>query len=328
MGEDKDRNGQTGTAPGGWDVSISSSVGEGTGSGAAASDSTPAAAEEPAVASAPEKVRYPQWLILLAIVGVCIISDVVSSILFLKIHPDTGFADGFSLFLYYTVKLTVSIAFAWWICRRHGNLPAKPLSFSLRKTNPTLILWGLVLVIITSMVIEPLLEIFPNEYLEKMYSSVGRGGWAMLTTIVMAPLLEEILFRGILQQNLTGGFGKLKGILMASAVFGLIHMIPQQAINAFFIGIILGYLYVRSGSLVTPIIIHALNNAIAFLVLILSRGDVKFTREMFTNETFYWIIYGVCCMVFILAGWNLLRELKKLDRAGTDELPVGTAEPL
>ncbi|MCD8072076.1 MAG: CPBP family intramembrane metalloprotease [Alistipes sp.] len=291
------------------------------GNPAAASGTAQSGTPEPAGTPAPEPARFPQWLILLAIVGVCIIADVVSSLLFLKIDPETNIAEGFSLFVYYTVKLTVSIAVAWWICRRHGDLPAKPLGFSLKKTNPTLILWGLVLVVVTSMVIEPLLELFPAKYLDDMYNSIGRGGWAMLTTIVMAPLLEEILFRGIIQQNLSVGMGKLRGILTAAAVFGLIHVIPQQAVNAFFIGIILGYLYVRSGSLVTPILIHGLNNAIAFLILILSRGDVQFTRGMFPSPVFYWIVYGACCLVVVLAGWMLWRELARIDRQDAESDP-------
>ena len=129
--------------------------------------------------------------------------------------------------------------------------------------------------------------------------------------MVAAPILEEVLFRGILQESLTEKLGGWRGVLAASAIFGIVHVIPQQMVNAFFVGIILGYIYIKTRSLLPVILIHAINNALAFIQIVIF-GDQGYvtTREAVNNDTIYWIIYGICCVVFVVALINLHRQLK------------------
>ena len=47
-------------------------------------------------------------------------------------------------------------------------------------------------------------------------------------------------FRGIVQDALTRKYGALRGVVIAAAVFGIVHLIPQQVINAFMVGSVLG----------------------------------------------------------------------------------------
>lgn len=126
--------------------------------------------------------------------------------------------------------------------------------------------------IATSLVVEPLVDWMPEGMLELLNRQMGLGGWMMLTSIVLAPVLEEILFRGIVQDSLTEKLGPLRGILIGACVFGIVHIIPQQVINAFFVGIVLGFIYYRSGSLVPVILIHMINNAISYFSWVLSGG--------------------------------------------------------
>ena len=79
--------------------------------------------------------------------------------------------------------------------------------------------------------------------------------------------MEETLFRGLIQGSINERDGAAKAILLSALLFGVFHMIPQQAINAFLVGIILGYIYFRTKSLLTVIILHALNNGISYLML-------------------------------------------------------------
>lgn len=89
----------------------------------------------------------------------------------------------------------------------------------------------------------------------------------VLSAVVMAPLLEELLFRGVLQTSL---MRLLKGqrwiaILISAAVFSAIHgwVVPTQALVPLLVlGIAWGYLYERTGSLLAPILAHAVFNAI------------------------------------------------------------------
>ncbi len=77
---------------------------------------------------------------------------------------------------------------------------------------------------------------------------------------VIAPLAEEIFFRGLMQTFLVSVLGsRYKAIFVASGVFAMIHF-PQQphAVPALFVlAVLLGYAYEKTGSMIVPVIIHA-----------------------------------------------------------------------
>lgn len=250
------------------------------------------------------------WIDVLALLGSLVVSRFVASAVVIILNRNGSFAPEFSMFILYVITFGLTIIAGLWLkARRSTSRPF--LRFSLTKANPFLVLWGLVLTIVTSVAIEPILNIFPSEYLDNIKNSIGTGGWAIITSVVAAPILEEVLFRGILQESLTEKLGGWRGVLAASAIFGIVHVIPQQMVNAFFVGIILGYIYIKTRSLLPVILIHAINNALAFIQIVIF-GDQGYvtTREAVNNDTIYWIIYGICCVVFVVALINLHRQLK------------------
>jgi membrane protease YdiL (CAAX protease family) len=89
---------------------------------------------------------------------------------------------------------------------------------------------------------------------------------AMIITVLListlVPLWEEMFFRGFIQNVLRNRLGVWAAILVSSLLFGLFHIIPLQMIGAFTLGILLAWLYEKSGSLWLPIFAHALNNLV------------------------------------------------------------------
>jgi membrane protease YdiL (CAAX protease family) len=81
--------------------------------------------------------------------------------------------------------------------------------------------------------------------------------------IVVAPLVEEIFFRGFVFAGLRNRYGWQKAALLSAALFGLIHFTPTAIIPIFLLGYIFAYLYQRSGSLWPSILMHASSNAVA-----------------------------------------------------------------
>ncbi len=81
---------------------------------------------------------------------------------------------------------------------------------------------------------------------------------------------EELLFRGLIQQDLTGAFGWKWGLLGASLLFAVMHLtwrsLPELGF-VFLAGLILGFLYWKTKSLVAPIVTHGINNVILVAVL-------------------------------------------------------------
>ncbi|HUT51173.1 MAG TPA: CPBP family intramembrane glutamic endopeptidase [Alphaproteobacteria bacterium] len=84
---------------------------------------------------------------------------------------------------------------------------------------------------------------------------------------ILAPLAEEIIFRGLLYGWLRRFWRILPATLLSAAIFGLIHGVIPVIFAAFVVGLALAYVYERTGSLWTPAIVHATQNCVAMAVM-------------------------------------------------------------
>jgi len=88
--------------------------------------------------------------------------------------------------------------------------------------------------------------------------------------LLFVGVAEEMLFRGIIQSDLSRVFGWHKAIVAQGFLFGVLHMTWRSSYEiafTFFAGILLGYYYYRTKSLVGPIIWHGVNNVILVSVM-------------------------------------------------------------
>lgn len=260
------------------------------------------------------KYTQPFWMDLLAIIGVYVVAYFLAWLVGYIITQNTSADQSLTVFITTLIQYPIVIIFAVWLLRIRG-MANSLLLFSLRRSDPTMILWGLLVIVAASIVIEPLLSLFPVESMAPMREYVLKGGTlTMFTVIVLAPVFEEMLFRGIIQESASRFYGPLAGILVASTIFAIVHPNPQQVINAFFSGVILGYIYYRTRSLIPVIAIHAMNNAIAYILIHQFPDKATFTmRQLISNDTWYWIIYGVSMALLLIALTNLWTQLKKRD---------------
>lgn len=90
---------------------------------------------------------------------------------------------------------------------------------------------------------------------------------SILALIVVAPLTEEILFRGLILDGFLRKYSVPKSIVVSALLFGLFHFNPWQFVAAFVGGIILAWWRIRTGSIVPCIFGHAFKNAIPMVVL-------------------------------------------------------------
>ena len=84
---------------------------------------------------------------------------------------------------------------------------------------------------------------------------------------VVAPIIEETLFRGLLFPGLRNYFGLWTAIIISAAIFSALHFEIIGFFPRFALGIGLGYLYVKMGSIYPSIGLHSLNNLIAVLIV-------------------------------------------------------------
>lgn len=89
------------------------------------------------------------------------------------------------------------------------------------------------------------------------------------TISVLAPVLEEVMFRGAIQGYMMRRFRRpWLAIVVAGLVFGIFHMNPVQVVYASLLGIIFGWIYYRTRSLLSVIVGHVLNNTIATITML------------------------------------------------------------
>lgn len=104
-----------------------------------------------------------------------------------------------------------------------------------------------------------------------------------LALCVMPAIAEELLFRGAFQ-GLMRPCGSAAAIFAPALLFGVLHLDLAQGLTAFACGVFLGWLAERSGSILPGMLLHLVNNALAFLTIYLryyAPAEVSFGAELF-----------------------------------------------
>ena len=120
---------------------------------------------------------------------------------------------------------------------------------------------------------------------------------------IITPLAEELIFRGVVYNELKKSYKLSMAMLVTSLLFGLYHMNPIQGTYGFIMGLLIVYLYEYFGSFLWPVLVHMLANSIAYLL-----------RYTDITDTFLysWPAVIVLCVLTILGVWLLDLDKKKL----------------
>ena len=126
-----------------------------------------------------------------------------------------------------------------------------------------------IVTIATAFVAEPVSAMLPEmpEYLKNALELLTKGPlWVSLISVsIFAPLFEEWLCRGLVLRGLLKHMNPTGAILTSAAFFAVLHMNPWQAIPAFILGVLFGYVYYRTGSLKLTMLMHCVNNTFSVI---------------------------------------------------------------
>ena len=128
--------------------------------------------------------------------------------------------------------------------------------------------WAAVASLGTLVPSEIFLELVPmkdvnSEMLVEMMSS----RWGYLAIGIIAPLVEELVFRGAILRSLLRSLDRHWAAIVVSALlFALVHLNPAQMPHAFCLGLLLGWMYYRTHSVIPGIIVHWVNNTAAYVL--------------------------------------------------------------
>ncbi len=110
----------------------------------------------------------------------------------------------------------------------------------------------------------------PNQAQVNEFTSAVTGNAriiSFLALVVIPPIVEEILFRGFMFPAFAGRVGIFIGALFSSLLFGFAHLQANVGVYTIVLGLLLCYMYKRTGSIIPGMALHMINNYVAFAAL-------------------------------------------------------------
>ena len=164
--------------------------------------------------------------------------------------------------------------------------------------------------------------LFPisEEAAELYFSNDIRGGYVLIlmfiSTAIVPAFVEELLFRGVVLSSIRP-YSESGAILISALLFGLMHQTPFQLLYATAIGVILGIIRVKTGSIWTGVLVHFCNNFLSVVqTYLLDCYDV------YTGNVVYTIItLSISAVGFVLGG--ALYTKKQREEKGKNIATIG-----
>lgn len=142
-----------------------------------------------------------------------------------------------------------------------------------------------------------------DEYV-RIFSSIMNHKFGYLAIGIVAPVAEEMVFRGAILRSLLEVFGKRTHwlpIIVSALLFGMAHGNMAQAVNATLLGLLLGWMYYRTGSIVPGVVFHWMNNTIAYVMFKLMPGTADMTlSELCGNDPGTVALYVTCSLCVVV----------------------------
>jgi membrane protease YdiL (CAAX protease family) len=127
----------------------------------------------------------------------------------------------------------------------------------------------------------------------------------IFSVVIFAGVVEEMLFRGFLQTALERDNREAKAIAITAAVFAILHFNPWWMAQIFGLGIALGILAWRSGSIWPGVVIHMTNNAVAMVFMNVDESKLR-GYELYGQVAPLWMATG---LILTVAGFRLFYKM-------------------
>lgn len=183
------------------------------------------------------------------------------------------------------------------------------------RTRPWFVLFWCVLAalgaIIPSVWLQEHMPELPN-VVEGEFDMIMKDRWGYFVVGLLAPLAEEMVFRGaILRSLLQWKSNPWIGIVVSALLFAMIHMNPAQMPHAFLIGLLLGWMYWRTDSIVPGVVYHWVNNTVAYVMYNLYPNPDLTLVELFGSEQKVLMALGFSLLIFLPSLFQLNQRLAK-----------------
>ena len=265
--------------------------------------------QEPSTAPAPPRKRVA-WYDILMFVLFFLSSQLLGAFIAIKLGVLPANTSLFSSSDFEVIELAestqarfvaISLLFAMLLCflmlriyRAIRNWDLRPSFKSPGWASPIRVLCGYILMWCISIAIEPLTSILPDSQ-----SYIGSGGWLLVSAVLIAPIFEEYLFRGYIAGTIQYAYGSVAAWLISAILFGVAHGQPAVMVSATMSGLVLGFYFLRSRSVMIPMILHAMNNLTVCFLQTFDAGELTF-RQLIANDSTYWTVQIICSVVSLV----------------------------
>lgn len=183
--------------------------------------------------------------------------------------------------------LLLIVTSIWYLCGFKNKNEKTPIKDSAQKLlsvpfDGFLLFGGLALHAFALLIAAAVFTLFPSSapWFEFLMDSVTSGSTLLssLYVILIGPIVEEVLLRGILFRKLEKAFPMIPCIILSGVFFGIMHLNLVQGLYAIPIGIFLGYLTYKTKSVIPAIIVHILNNSV-----------FSYISDLYDIEKYWWI---------------------------------------
>jgi len=215
---------------------------------------------------------YPNIIQSVGIVGFCLIVIILS----IPVNHGLNKIIGYKASMLITEFLNIAIPFGVVFLSLKKRSKENSFSWSVnnKRIIPFVVLGTITLII---GIIQPLQSLIPKpDQMEKLLNNMGSqiDFWGFVLMVTVFPILEELLFRGIMLDGLLKRYSPLKSILVSSLLFGFIHLNPWDFMNVFALGLFSGWIYYKTNSVLPSILVHITMNLCAYIKTVLFDIDL------------------------------------------------------
>jgi uncharacterized protein len=242
----------------------------------------------------PTTTNYPNVAQSFGITGIVILGMLLLSPVNLVLNKFIG--KEASMLIYYLLAIGIPFWIVYSIRKSKTNYHSFNLTIENTRIIPLVIVGTIALLF---GIISPIGNLIPMpESIRKAFMDFGSqtGIFAFFLMVIAAPILEELIFRGIILDGLLKKYSSTKSILISSLLFGLVHLNPWQFVTGLIIGIFSGWVYYRTRSLSFSIIIHAAANLSGFLMRYFIDND------SFMDDTLVEMYGGLTNLILAIIG--------------------------
>ena len=189
-------------------------------------------------------------------------------------------------------QAAASFAVVWYLSRSRGSGSlAADVGLIIRGKDWWGVPAGMVLQVVIALMTAPLIIlVFGDEPPEQAVSEIAGTSDTLIEQLliviavaVAAPIIEEVIFRGMLLSTLRRSLGTWPSILISAAAFASIHLVDPNAIavvpGLFLLGVVLAWVALRRGDLSMPIALHSGINLLAAISLVWGDQILEWSEE-------------------------------------------------